>query len=94
MAAFVGVHVCIRPQETLASVTCRVGADRALEGRLFSRVPLSLLQACVCVCVLHPKPPSVQEVCERDESLGDEPSGRPSELGSDQLRASSTLILL
>ena len=66
-------------------------------------MPVSLLQA--CVRVLRPQPPPllppslllsvvVQEVCERDESLQDESSGRPSELDNDQLRSSSNLILL
>ena len=75
MAAFVGVHVCIHPQETLASATCRVGADRALEGRWkggFSHACLYRCskRACVRACVRVLPPPSllplavVQEVCE------------------------------
>ena len=72
MAAFVGVHVCIHPQETLASATCRVGADRALEGRWkggFSHACLyrcskracvrACVRVCVCVCVCAATPVAV-----------------------------------
>ena len=95
VGVLVGIHTYTHMQETPALVSCGVGEQTACWYPCSRR-------ACVCF-VLSPLPllpPSlllsvvVQEVCERDESLQDEPSGRPSELDNDQLRASSNLILL
>lgn len=89
---FVGIHIYIHMQGTHSCNHLLCGrADRAPEGRLFSCAPLSLLQK--CVCALRPQPlrllPSLllsallQEAREGDDSLEDERSGRPSQVGVD-----------
>ena len=81
MDVLVGIHIYIHMQETLALASCGVGEQTVC------LCPCSV-RACVRACarsILSPLPllpPSllllvvVQEVCEPDERLEDEPSGR------------------
>ena len=85
MDVLVGIHIYIHMQETLALVSCGVGEQTVCLCPCSVR---ACVRACVHACarsILSPLPllpPSllllvvVQEVCEPDERLEDEPSGR------------------